>query len=176
MARDLTLGIAIILYFRIVNTESNMKNIKTIGSTLILAFLLALGTNVRAQAGAESPSKAEAAGIDFFHGTFAQAQAKAAKENKLIFIDAYTVWCGPCKWMAANTFTDPTVGEFFNKYFVNLKVDMERGEGRDLARRYRVMAYPTLLFVDSNGAVKHRAMGAKRSGDFIALGKEATTK
>ena len=156
-----------------------MKNSKTIGTALVMFLMLALGTTAFAQSSAESESehaKSAVQGIDFFHGSFSEAKAKAAKENKLIFIDAYTVWCGPCKWMAANTFTDSAVGEFFNKNFVNMKVDMEKGEGRELARRYRVAAYPTLLFVDSQGAVKHRAMGAKRSGDFIALGKKATGK
>jgi thiol:disulfide interchange protein len=156
-----------------------MKNSKMIGSTLVLFLMLVLGTSAFAQSSAESESetaKSAVTGINFFHGTFAEAKAKAAKENKLIFMDAYTVWCGPCKWMAANTFTDAAVGEYFNKYFVNMKVDMERGEGRTLARQYAVRAYPTLLFIDSKGDVKHRAMGAKRAGDFLALGKKAVDK
>lgn len=137
---------------------------KHFGLLFTLVFLLGLATNVHAQ------------GIDFFHGTFAEAQAKAKKENKLIFMDAYTTWCGPCKWMAANTFTDAGVGEYFNQHFINLKVDMEKGEGRELQRRYRVMAFPTLLFIDGAGEVKHRTMGAKPADKFIALGKEASAK
>lgn len=110
-------------------------------------------------------------GIEFFHGTINEAKAKARQEGKLIFVDAYTTWCGPCRWMAANTFTDPDVGAFFNEHFVNMKLDMERGEGREFGQQYRVMAYPTLLFLDHTGTVKHRAMGAKKSGDFLKLGK-----
>ena len=112
-------------------------------------------------------------GIQFFHGTFAEAQAKAKKENKLIFMDAYTSWCGPCRAMAANVFTDQSVGEYYNAHFINLKMDMEKGEGVELSRRYSVMAYPTLLFLDGNGDVKSRTMGGKQASDFIALGQKA---
>jgi thiol:disulfide interchange protein len=150
-----------------------MKNVQRF--TLFLMLLLAV-SGLKAQ----TPS-----GIQFFHGTFAEAQAKAKKENKLIFMeakakkenklifmDAYTSWCAPCRFMAANVFTDQSVGEYYNAHFVNLKVDMENGEGPDLSRRYSVMAYPTLLFIDGNGEVKSRTMGGKPASEFIALGQK----
>ena len=40
---------------------------------------------------------ATAQGIDFFHGSWADAQAKAKSEQKLIFVDAFASWCGPCR-------------------------------------------------------------------------------
>ena len=123
---------------------------------------------------AQNTSTGEGNGIDFFHGTWAEAKAKAKEENKLIFVDAYAVWCGPCKWMARNTFTDPAVGEVFNKKFINVKMDMERGEGPKLARKWGIRAYPTLLFFDADGKEVKRALGAKRSTDFIQLGESAT--
>ena len=54
-----------------------------------------------------------------------QAAAKAKKENKLVFVDCYTQWCGPCKKMARDIFPDAKVGEYMNAKFVNLKIDME---------------------------------------------------
>jgi thiol:disulfide interchange protein len=138
-----------------------MKHIQRF--TLVL-LLLAAATGLQAQT--------EATGIQFFHGTFAEAQAKAKKENKLIFMDAYTSWCAPCRFMAANVFTDQSVGEYYNTHFINLKVDMEKGEGPDLSRRYSVMAYPTLLFIDGNGEVKSRTMGGKPAAEFISLGQK----
>ena len=54
-------------------------------------------------------------GIQFFHGTFAEALEKANKEGKLIFMDAYTSWCGPCKRMSASVFPDP-VYQFKNRH------------------------------------------------------------
>ncbi|MEO0469894.1 MAG: thioredoxin family protein, partial [Bacteroidota bacterium] len=66
----------------------------------------------------------EAAGIKFFEGSWDDALAKAKKEKKVVFVDAYTDWCGPCKAMARNTFPNDDVGEFFNKHFINYKYNM----------------------------------------------------
>jgi thiol-disulfide isomerase/thioredoxin len=102
-------------------------------------------------------------GISFSHGAWSEALAQAKKENKLIFMDAYTTWCGPCKYLAKNVFTNDTVGEFFNRSFVCVKMDMEKGEGIELAKTYGVQAYPTLLYIDGNGQVVHRTCGADYS-------------
>ena len=55
----------------------------------------------------------------------------AKKENKLIFMDCYTSWCGPCKALAKNVFTQEKVGDFFNPRFINVKYDMEKGDGKN---------------------------------------------
>ena len=54
---------------------------------------------------------------------------KAREENKLVFMDCYTSWCGPCKNMLNNVFTLAEAGEFMNEEFVCVKYDMEKGEG-----------------------------------------------
>ena len=59
----------------------------------------------------------EAQGIEFEHGTWAEALAKAQKEDKMIFVDGYAVWCGPCKMLAKNIFPQESVGKFFNENF-----------------------------------------------------------
>ncbi len=115
-------------------------------------------------------------GIQFFKGTMAEAQALAAKEHKIIFMDAYTSWCGPCKRMAKDVFSDAEVGKFFNKHFINIKVDMEKGEGPRLAGKYRVNSYPTLLFLDEKGEVVHAAKGGRPADQFLGLGKVALSK
>lgn len=115
-------------------------------------------------------------GIQFFQGSFDEALTKAAEEDKLIFMDAYTTWCGPCKWMSRNTFTDTDVASYFNDNFINVKMDMEKGEGPGLARKYRVRGYPTLLFLDSDGNIAHQKLGALPSSTFLELGKEASKK
>jgi len=117
-----------------------------------------------------------ATGIQFFEGPFEEALAKAAAEDKLIFMDAYTTWCGPCKWMSKNTFTDGAVADYFNENFINIKMDMERGEGPQLARKFRIRGYPTLLFLDAEGAIAHQKLGALAAEPFLELGKTALAK
>jgi thiol-disulfide isomerase/thioredoxin len=114
------------------------------------------------------------AGINFQHNaTWNQILAKAKAENKLVFVDAYTTWCGPCKVMAAKIFPQKEVGEYYNANFINAKIDMEAGEGVDLAKKYEVMAYPTYLYVDSDGKLVHRALGSKSAEKFIEDGQNA---
>ena len=99
--------------------------------------------------------------------------AKAKKENKIVFVDAYTTWCGPCKWMAANIFPTKEVGDVFNASFVNAKIDMEKGEGIDIAKKYAIRAYPTYIFVNGDGEMVHRALGSKPADKFIQDAKAA---
>lgn len=108
-----------------------------------------------------------AQGIQFTTGTWAEIKAEALSQNKIIFMDAYTTWCGPCKWLAANVFTDPAVGEVMNANFINVKFDMEKGEGLAIAKAYNVRAYPTLLFIDGNGDLVHRLCGAMPVEPFL---------
>jgi thioredoxin-related protein len=115
-------------------------------------------------------------GIEFFHGSFEEAIELAKKEHKIIFMDAYATWCGPCKRMARDVFTKKEVGDFFNKHFINLKMDMEKGEGPKLASKYKVSAYPTLLFIDEEGEVVNLSKGALPPDRFIALGKASLNK
>lgn len=113
-----------------------------------------------------------AQGIQFFEGEWNAALEAAKKQEKLIFVDAYAVWCGPCKTMAKNVFPNEKVGEFFNKNFVNLQIDMERGMGLEFAKQYPVSAYPTLLFINAEGKVVHKLMGAQSVDAFLNLGKK----
>ena len=114
--------------------------------------------------------------IEFFQGSFAEAQALAKKEHKIIFLDAYASWCGPCKRMAKTVFSQAEAGDFYNKHFVNLKIDMEKGEGPTLARKYQVSAYPTLLFIDAEGELVHYQRGGLPIDRFLQLGQTALSK
>lgn len=111
--------------------------------------------------------------IKFEHGSWDEIKAKAKAENKIIFLDAFTSWCGPCKWMAKNTFTNDTVAQYYNTTFINAKIDMEVGEGLDIAKKYEVHIYPSLLYLDYNGDIVHRSIGARASKEFIQLGNDA---
>lgn len=127
---------------------------------IILFFFLLVGSSA-------------AQGISFEGTDFQTALNKAKAEDKLVFMDAYTTWCGPCKWMSKNVFTDEKVGAYYNDRFVNVKIDMEKGEGKDIAKRYEVAAYPTLLFIDGNGGMVHLSTGSRPVEDFLDLGHAA---
>jgi thiol-disulfide isomerase/thioredoxin len=114
-----------------------------------------------------------AQGINFEHGDWASVKAKAKQENKIIFIDFYTSWCGPCKMLSKNIFPLKEVGDFYNKHFVSYKVDAEKGEGPKLAQKYGVKAYPTLVFTDANGKFLHQGVGGMQAKPLIELGKAA---
>jgi len=102
------------------------------------------------------------------------AQAKAQK--KMIFLDAYTTWCGPCKWMAANMFTNNIIADYYNSSFICAHFDMEKGEGVALAQKYQVKAYPTLLFIDQAGEMVHKRVGAPQNiQDYLDMGNNALT-
>lgn len=108
-------------------------------------------------------------GIVFFKGTFAEAVAQAKKEKKQVFIDFYTEWCGPCLIMSKTVFTLPEVGEVYNSRFINLKIDAEKGEGVELARKYKVSSFPTYIFINpATTEMTHRSGGNKPVADFIA--------
>jgi len=115
----------------------------------------------------------QAEGIDFFEGTWKEALELANKEDKLIFVDAYTTWCGPCKRMAKDIFPLKEAGDFYNANFINMKMDMEKGEGRTIRTKYNVSAFPTFLFVNGSGELQYSSKGGKPIQKFIAMGAEA---
>lgn len=111
--------------------------------------------------------------IHFETGTWAEAIEKAKSEQKPIFLDAYAVWCGPCKWMSANVFTNDSVADFYNANFINVKMDMEKGEGIELAKKWQIRAFPTLLYFDANGELMHQVCGALPAKPLVESGNTA---
>jgi thiol-disulfide isomerase/thioredoxin len=111
--------------------------------------------------------------------------AKAKSENKYIFLDAYTTWCGPCIMMAKKVFPQPEVGEFYNANFINVKVQLDTTgkdndhikrwykDGNMLANKYGIRAYPTYIFFSPDGEAVHRAVGSSDPQTFINKGKDA---
>jgi thiol:disulfide interchange protein len=144
---------------------------------LLFSFVLTMfGGNPVIEKAESKKTKTEYS-INFFQGTWKETVEEAKKQKKLIFVDAYAVWCGPCKWMDANAFTDADAGKFYNKNFINYKFDMEKGEGVQFAMKYRVTAYPTLLYINPNNEeVIYRVMGAKNAAQLISEGENALKK
>ncbi len=98
-------------------------------------------------------------GIRFFTGSWKDVLAEAKKQNKPVFVDIYTTWCGPCKLMAKQAFPDKAVGDLFNANFVSYQIDAEKGEGIAIAKQYAITAYPTSLFVSADGSLIQRTVG-----------------
>lgn len=96
-----------------------------------------------------------AEGVHFYKGSWQEALDRAAKENKYIMVDAYTDWCGWCKVMDKETFTDPDVAAVVNENFIPVKINFEEGIGIDLSMKFRVNSYPTILFFNPSGQLVH---------------------
>lgn len=90
-------------------------------------------------------------GIQFMESNWQKAKAEAKKQHKLIFLDAYATWCGPCRMLKKQTFPNKEAGDFFNKNFINVAMDMEKGDGPALSEQFRIDAYPTLIIADELG-------------------------
>ena len=112
-------------------------------------------------------------GIKFGKQSFAKTLEQAKKENKLIFLDAFASWCGPCKLLDKNVFPKKEVGDYFNANFLNLHIDMEKGEGIEIAKKYSIYSYPTLLFINGDGKVVYKAAGYMSPQELISIAKEA---
>jgi uncharacterized protein YyaL (SSP411 family) len=124
----------------------------------------------------DRPTEDTTLAIHFFSGTWNEALALAKKENKLVFVDFYAAWCGPCKRMKKVSFADAEVANFFNQNFVNLHLDAEKGEGAEKANFYGVRAYPTLVFISPDGKVLKYAEGYYKPEALIKLGKQVLQK
>ena len=112
--------------------------------------------------------------INFSHSkSLSPLLEKAAKENKILFVDIMTEWCLPCKMMDEDVFSDPSVISFMNENFINYKVDAEKENGPLLALVYEVSAYPTLVFIDEKGKIIVKNVGAVSQSQLMNLAKEA---
>lgn len=112
-------------------------------------------------------------GVEFFTGSWTELLKAARQQNKLIFVDVYTDWCGPCKRMDKEVFILPEVGQVYNELFINYKLNAEKGEGIQLAKEYAIKAYPTYLYLDADGNVVDRTGDYQESANFIRSGHKA---
>jgi thiol-disulfide isomerase/thioredoxin len=132
-----------------------------------------------------SSAFAQETGMKFEHGlTWAEVKAKAKAEKKYIFVDAFTTWCGPCKYMAKNIFPLKEVGDFYNANYINLKVQLDTTktddeevkkwykDAHDIMVTYQVNVFPTYLILSPDGELVHRAIGSSDAAAFLKKGKD----
>ena len=113
--------------------------------------------------------------INFQPLTYSQALKKSEQSGKLIFVDCYTSWCAPCKWMEQNVFVNDSVYNYYNTHFINLKIDMEKGEGVQLKDKYKVASFPTYLFLNESGDIVHRTASRMEVSEFLQQGEIANS-
>lgn len=105
--------------------------------------------------------------INFEHENLPGIIARAKAASKLVFVDCYTEWCGPCKQMSKHVFTIDSIADFFNSRFINLKLDMEKGEGPEAGKKYKVGAYPSFLIFDGEGTLLYKFVGGMEAAEFM---------
>jgi len=138
--------------------------IRPIGAAAILpaALLLVLNSHAAAQQAAREPARER----DLFVNLPFESACKMADEgHKIVFIDFFTTWCGPCKLLDRTTWKDDKVRAWLTERAVSLKIDAERD--RPLSGRYGVNVYPTLLFVRPDGVEIGRLRGYRDAESFL---------
>jgi thiol:disulfide interchange protein len=137
-------------------------------SILVLAFL---------GAGRATAQDVKTGGqINFIENSLGEAIKQASAKNKYIFVDAYASWCGPCKMLKATTFKNSKVAEFFNSNFINVAIDMEKGDGPQLAAAWGLRAYPTLIILNSKGKAVYGTVGFIKPDELIKFGAQGLNK
>ena len=112
-------------------------------------------------------------GIKFRSDSFESILAKAKEEKKPVFLDFYTQWCAPCKWMEEDVFSHRNVYEYYNDNIISMKVDAEKGEGPDLVTKYKVTGYPTFIYIDTKGNVLEQYSGMTTISTIVGMGERA---
>ncbi len=107
--------------------------------------------------------------ILFQEKSWAEILDLAKQKKQYIFLDCYTSWCGPCKGMATNVFTNNKVADFMNANFICTHFDMEKGEGKNLHVKYKsfIPGFPTYLIIDSTEKVLYQSAGYMDPDKFI---------
>jgi len=145
--------------------KKKLQNTYKMKKSLFLVFLLITVSTM-----------AQESGIRFLQdSTLDAALATANKMQKSLFVDCYTVWCGPCKYVDKNIFPQKEVGDFYNANFACVRLNTELICNKGLKERLNIKAVPSFFFMDRKGIVFHRAVGIPADGykGFINLGKEA---
>ena len=148
-----------------------MKKLFPAGLAVVLFFLLCPFDGV-----AQKAVDKKATQINFIENSWGEALKQAAAKKKYIFVDAYATWCGPCKMLKATTFKNKDVIAFYNSNFINVAMDMEKGQGPDLAAQWGLRAYPTLIIFNAQGKPVYGTVGFIKPDDLIKFGVQGLNK
>ena len=100
-----------------------------------------------------------------------QVTAKASEAGKPIFLDVYATWCGPCKYLEKNVYTNPDLGDYYNDKYINAKMDGETDFGAVFASEHQLQAYPTMFFLTADAGLITKIVGVREAGPLQEIGK-----
>ncbi len=124
----------------------------------------------------KSIQKPAAQHVTFFTGSFDDLLKEAKRTRKAIFLDFTAIWCGPCQQMEKETFANATVAAVSNDSYLAYKVDIDWFVGMDIAEKYNVKQYPTIVFLDSQGRYLSRIKGFYAPQYFVQYLKQYSGK
>jgi thiol-disulfide isomerase/thioredoxin len=96
---------------------------------------------------------------------YQKARIESERQKKMLIIDFYTTWCGPCKMLDNAIFYDSTFNKKLAKNFVLLKYNAEKDSVFNIALKHHINLYPTNIILNSDGFVLHR-MNGTGTGDI----------
>ncbi len=154
-----------------------IRRIAPVAVLVAIAFVVSLTVS-----GVTDPSKSTdkpEGKKDFSWLKFDEGLEQASKNDKMIFVDVYTNWCGFCKKMDRNTFSDKMIMNYLDEHFILVKLNAESKKkmvlpdgslnGRQIARSFAVRGYPTFVFLNSNGEKLYSRSGYAPPNGFIHL-------
>lgn len=148
-----------------------LKNVFKTLIVLLLFYTPAVCQHEQKDSASISEKHAEQLGIDFFSGSFSEALELSKKEGKPIFVDAFVTWSSACTWMENNTFPNEELAKYYNANFICMRINCEKGDGIDFAKRFEIKTYPTLLFIKGDGTVHYSEKGTKTADALTKTGK-----
>ena len=135
-----------------------MKNV--INKQFLIILLLGISAATNAQ---------DILSTSFFTGSYQELLQEAKRLKKPIILDFTASWCGPCKKMANETYSDELVASIVSLKYFAYKVDVQELEGLEIADKYEAFQYPTTLFLDYNGKILGRLKGFYPPEYFIKI-------
>ncbi len=151
------------------NHRLKRKIMKKQVSIILIGFILFQSCNVPVQ----KLGDVEYGRVMFEFNNLDKVLIASKEQNKPIFVDVYTSWCGWCRRLDNETYTNPTVIRYINKNFIPIKMDAEHGQGRTLVSKYGIHAYPRMLFLDSTGKVLNSITGFKDAPKLLQAAYKA---
>ena len=97
-----------------------------------------------------------------------EARKKASDQMLMVFVDVYATWCGPCKLMDKEVYTDPSVTEYMNANFVSVRMDGETDYGRKYAAEQKLEGYPSMFIFSDDGEPISKVVGFTPAEKLVA--------